>query len=136
MNDFISSALGAGAATSIVGILLGKWLDQRFTLAREKESRAEKRREESRAVAEILSVWVRSSYMGKPTNEDLWKLQSVYWENILGLDGALLDVLCPRLANAPDAASTNEVVVQARRILLGLDKPDITAERLNTWPPQ
>jgi len=82
MENFFSglagAALGAGAATSIFGLLLGTWLVHRLTLAREAEARAsalrEKRREESRAVAEILSEWVRSSYTGRFTNEDRWKL--------------------------------------------------------------
>jgi len=59
----------------------------------------------------------------------------VYWKNILGLDRALIEVLFPRLANAPNAVSTNEVIVQARRILLGLDKADIPAASLNNWLP-
>lgn len=144
MESFFSSmagaALAAGATTSIFGLLLGTWLVHRLTLTREAETRAnalrEKRREDSRAVAEILSEWVRSSYTGQFTNEDRWKLQTVYWKNILGLDRALIDVLFPRLANAPNAVSPEEVIVQARRILLGLDKADIPADGLNHWLPE
>jgi hypothetical protein len=138
--SFVGAAIGAGAATTIAGIVLAAWLDDRLTQSRERQSRAsalaERRREESRAIADILAEWVRSSYTGKSTNEDHWRLQTVYWKNILGLDRALLGILLPRLANTPDAVTTNEVIVQARRVLLGLDQPDITAASLNNWPPE
>jgi hypothetical protein len=138
--SFIGAAVGAGAATTIAGIVLTAWLDHRLTQSRERQSRAsaaaEKRREESRAVADILAEWVRGSYTGESTNEDRWRLQTVYWRNILGLDRALLDVVLPRLANAPDAVTTNQVIVEARRVLLGLEQPDIEAASLNNWLPQ
>jgi hypothetical protein len=40
------------------------------------------------------------------------------------------------LANTPGAASTNELIVQARKVLLKLGTPDISAEQLNNWLPQ
>jgi hypothetical protein len=137
---FLSGFGGSAVATGILGILLKSWIDHRLTTARDAAAREgavrEKRREESRAVAEILSEWVRSSYTGQLTNEDRWKLQTVYWKNILGLDRAIIEVLFPRLANLPDAPSTDEVIVQARRILLGLDKADVPATGLNHWLPE
>lgn len=86
--------------------------------------------------AEILGEWVRSNYNGKTTNEDLWKLQTTYWKNVMLLDRELLLVLLPALGHAPGAASANEIIVQARRVLLGLSKPDIPAAGLNYWPPK
>ena len=68
-------------------------------------------------------------------NEDRWRLQTIYWKNILGLDKRLIDLLFSRLANDPYAVGTNEMIVQARKILLGLDKPDILAKELNNWLP-
>jgi hypothetical protein len=137
---FLSALGGSAVGTGILGVFLKSWLDYKLTVARDAEARAsdlrEKRREESRAVAEILSEWIRSKYTGEFTNMDRWKLQTVYWRNILGLDHALIEVLFPRLANSPKAVSTNEVIIQARRILLGLDKPDVPAGGLNVWPPE
>ena|SRR5947208_16993898 len=95
----------------------------------------EKRREETRAVAEILAEWIRPAYMGQPSNEDLWRIQTTYWKNILGLDRELIEILFPRLANVPGAVDTNEIIVQARRIVLGLSKADLNAADLNNWRP-
>jgi len=56
---FFSGFGGSAVGTGILGILLKSWLDHRLTAARDAEAKAdeqrEKRREESRAVAEILS---------------------------------------------------------------------------------
>lgn len=138
-NAFLSGLAGAAVSMGILGVLLGALLNHSFTKAREAEARAvetrEKRREESRAVAEILAEWTRSSYTGHFTNEDRWKLQAVYWRNILGLDHGLIELLRPRLANVPGSASTNELIVEARKTLLGLSAPDIAADSLNTWLP-
>ena len=94
MTTFFSALAGSAISTGILGILIGAWIDHRFTLVREAETRAaaarEKRREESRAVAEILAEWIRSAYMGQPSNEDLWRMQTTYWKNILGLDRELI----------------------------------------------
>ena len=86
-------------------------------------ARRQKRREASAAVVEILAEWSsHSSYLGREqTNEERWKLQITYWRNILLLDKALIGLLLPRLANAPNAADTNELIVQARKILLELN---------------
>ena len=138
--DWIAFASGFGGAalgTGILGVLLQTWLEHRLTTVRDIEAREiarkDKQREESRAVAEILSEWVRSTYTGKFENEDRWRMQSTYWKNILGLDPKLIALLFPRLANAPGAVGTNELIVQARKILLGLDSPDIKMEDLNNW---
>ena len=125
--------------TGVLGILLKAWLDHRLTVIRDAEKRAhdvrEKRREESRAVAEILSEWLRSAYTGSFTNEDRWKLQTVYWKNVLGLDRALIELLLPRLANKPGAVSNNKLIVEARRLLLDLEEADLSENGLNTWLP-
>jgi hypothetical protein len=52
------------------------------------------------------------------------------------LDKELLDALLPALAKKPGAASTNEIIIQTRKVLLGLSKPDIDADQLNNWMPQ
>jgi hypothetical protein len=133
LSGFGGAALGAG----ILGVLLESWLDHRFSRVREIEAREiqrkEKQRDESRAVAEILSEWVRSTYTGKFENEDRWRMQTTYWKNILGLDPKLIRLLFPRLANAPGAVPTNELIVQARKMLLNLQEVDIKYDELNNW---
>jgi hypothetical protein len=137
---FLSALTGAGFGSAFAGVLLKIWLEHRLTIARAEEQEQrhllQKRREASTAVADILAEWVRSTYTGEFKDEDRWRLQSVYWKNILWLDKELLDVLLPALARQSGAATTNEIVVQARRVLLGLSKPDISADQLNTWMPQ
>ena len=100
-TSFLSALGGTAVGAGILGIFLKAFLDHRLALALRASDLMEKRREESRAVAEILSEWVRGSYTGNFTNEDRWKLQTVYWKNILGLDHSLIEVLFPRLANSP-----------------------------------
>lgn len=137
---FISGLIGASLGSSLVGILLKTWLDHRFTIerteAQEERQLLQKRRESSGAVADILAEWVRSTYTGELSNEDRWRLQTTYWKNILWLDKKLLDVLLPALAHQPGAASVSEIVVQTRKVLLGLPTPDISANQLNNWVPQ
>ena len=136
---FFSAMGGAAVSTGIFGILLGAWVNHRLTKSREADMRAsalrEKQREESRAVAEILAEWIRPVYAGDFSNEDRWKIQATYWKNILGLDKRLITLLFPLLANAEGNSGTNEMIVQARRLLLDLREPDIEASDLNNWLP-
>jgi hypothetical protein len=141
---FLSGIAGTAVGAGVFGVLLNTLLLHRLTKARDAESRAfelrEKRQEESRAVVEILSEWVRPRYTGEiesgeVSNDTLWKMQTTYWRNIMGLDPHLIKLLFPRLANEKDAVSVHELIVQARGILLGLAEPDLEADDLNRWPP-
>ena len=87
-------------------------------------------------MVDILAEWVRDAYTGNPHNEYLWRVQTTYWKNILLLDKRLLDMLIPKLANVPDAPTAEEIIVQARKILLNLSEPDISANQLNRWWPE
>jgi hypothetical protein len=71
-----------------------------------------------------------------PTNEEKRQLQATYRENICCLIKELINLLFPRLANAKDAVSTNELIVQARKYLLHQAEPDIKASDLNNWTPE
>jgi hypothetical protein len=138
-NAFASGVLGAGIGSSVVGILFKTYLDHRLAVERaqreELRRRQEKQREASVAVADILAEWVRSSYLGASSNEDRWRLQVAYWKGILSLDKRLIDLLLPALARRPGSAGTNELIVQARRILLDLEQADVQALQLNNWLP-
>ena len=138
-SSFLSGLIGAGFGSTFVGILLNLWLDHRLNIERkklfDKIDFEQKRRESSKAVVDILSEWIHSKYMGNSSDEERWKLQKTYWENILLLDKDLLELLTLRLANAPEAVETNELIVQVRKILLQLKQPDIRPEQLNTWKP-
>jgi len=137
---FVSALVGAGFGSTLVGVLLKTWLDHRLSierarLAKERELQF-KRREASTAVADILAEWTRPTYTGEFSNEDRWRLQTTYWKNILWLDKELLDLLLPALKNEPGAPGSHELIVQARKVLLGLSEPDISADQLNTWKPE
>lgn len=116
--------------------LAAMWLGNKYTKAAEKRQKENLRREKSVLIADILSEWVWSTYRGESTNKDLWRIQSTYWKSILWLDKELLDLLIPRLANSPNALSVDEILVQTRRFLLGLDEPDLQANQLNHWSPK
>ena len=138
-SSFLSGLIGAGFGSTFVGILLNLWLDHRLNIERkmlfDKMEFEQKRRESSKAVVDILSEWIHPNYMGSSSNEERWKLQKTYWENILLLDKDLFELLSSRLANAPEAVDTNELIVQVRKVLLKLKQPDIRSEQLNTWMP-
>ena len=123
----------------VVGVLLKSWLGYRFSIKgaklAEKRELKRKRREASTAIVDILVEWTRSTYVGKFSNEDRWRLQKIYWKNILLLDKKLVGLLGRALAKEPDAPSSNELIVQARKVLLKLSEPDIRADKLNTWFP-
>lgn len=130
--DWISSIVTSAVFAVIVGSILNYRLTQ---LAKQQEYRfieLDKRREASKSVVDILSKWVQNEYKGKD-NEYLWELQTIYWKNILLLDPKLLEMLIPRLENAPNAPTADEIIIQARKILLDLEKPDVS--KLNHWLP-
>ena len=78
----------------------------------------EKRREENRAVAELLAEWVRPKYASHYSNDDRWtNADHVLEENILTLDKRSLTLLLPLLANAQGNVGTNELIVQTRKVL-------------------
>jgi hypothetical protein len=130
----MAGLLGAGIGGSLVTL----YLDHRLSVERQKfqehRQKLQKQREASAAVVEILAEWLRTTYLGTDFDgEARWRLQTTYWRNILLLDKELLDLLAPRLANAPGAVDTNELIVQVRRVLLDLKEPDITSATLNVW---
>ena len=123
--SFASSAAGAIVGTIPVGVIATKYLEHNLVLR-------QKRRDANAAVIEILAKWVRPSYLGRPmTEEERWDLQTTYWKNILLLDKEIIAILFPRLANAPNAVGTNDVIVEVRKILLKQKRADITGKDLN-----
>lgn len=125
-QDTIAAFLGAGIVTAIFGY----WFEER----RRKEIKKE---EAIEAVSELLAEWIRSNYISDVSeNEARWRLQSIYWKTVLRLDKEILDVLIPRLANKEDAVSTNEIIVEVRKVLLDLKNSDIKARDLNSWLPK
>ena len=128
LSSGIGALIGSGIGALIgapLGIVLKSTVEHLLNIHRDslaqKRLTRQKRRDETAAIVEILSEWVRPGYVGAEFNgEAKWKLQTTYWRNILLLDKKLLELLLPRLANTPDAVDTNELIVQARRVLLGL----------------
>ena len=139
-SSFLSALIGAGFGSTFVGIILKLWLNYRLNIEQkklfDKMDFERKRRESSKAVVEILSEWIHSKYLNSSCDEGRWKLQKTYWENILLIDKELLELLSSRLANAPGAATVNEIIVEVRKILLELNKPDIDPKQLNLWLPK
>ncbi len=131
VSNFFNSELASAVVVSVVALYLG----DKFSKNAERRQEQIRRREKSAAIVDILAEWVYSSYTGN-SNEKRWKLQTTYWKHILWLDKELLDLLLPTLAYKPGAAvSTNEIIVQARKIVLGLSEQDISADQLNNWLP-
>jgi hypothetical protein len=133
--------VGIGLISGAVGGILVSLVDSYLATRREKraESREQGRkvREASAAVVDLLSEWVRPTYVrddGKATNEDLWTMQRECWRTLIWLDERLVKLLVSRLANSPDAVDTGQIVIQARKILLGLHKTELAS--VNHWPPK
>jgi hypothetical protein len=139
-TSFVWGIIGGSFASTLFGVVFTILLEHGFQIRAEKlaEERhlLRKQQEASIAVTEILKEWTRSTYTGEFSNKDRWNLQTIYWKSILWLDKDLLDVLLPSLAKAPGAAKTNELIVEARKVLLGLPETDIKAEQLNNWLPE
>lgn len=133
-TDTITSIFNSQVISALIIAFTAAWLGDRYAKLAEERLKQNKRREASAAVADILSEWIRSSYMGN-SNENRWLLQSSYWRNILLLDKDLLVMLIERLANKRDAPDYRDIIVQARKILLELPNQDINANELNNWPP-
>ncbi len=128
--ELLQNILGAFLGAGIIAAIFGYWFEER----RRKEIKKE---EAVEAVSELLAEWIRSGYISNVSeNEARWRLQSMYWKTVLRLDKKILDVLIPRLANKEDAVPTNEVIVEVRKALLNLKKPDIKASDLNNWLPK
>lgn len=132
--DTITSIFNSQVISALIIAFTAAWLGDRYAKLAEERLKQNKRREASAAVADILSEWIRSSYMGN-SNENRWLLQSSYWRNILLLDKELLVMLIERLANKRDSPDCREIIVQARKILLELPNQDINENELNNWPP-
>lgn len=134
------SSVFAGVGGGVFGSLLTIWVQHRLSIDRDKlaEERMamQKRREACSAVADILGEWVKPNYMGSETNVNRWHIQTTYWRNILSLDKDLVKLLLPRLANSPESAGVNEIIVEARRIVLNLKERDMQPSDLNNWPPE
>jgi len=80
--DTITSIFNSQAISALIIAFTAAWLGNRYAKLAEERLKQNKRREASAAVADILSEWIRSSYMGN-SNENRWLLQSSYWRNIL-----------------------------------------------------
>ena len=134
------SDVGIGLLSGVVGGALVGFVNSLLTTHREKlsEKREKRRRirEASEAVIDLLTEWLKPRYVredGKPTNEDLWRIQRECWRTLIWLDEKLVNLVVKRLANRPDALEIGQLVVEARKILLDLDETVLTA--VNHWPP-
>ncbi|HOI82400.1 MAG TPA: hypothetical protein PLK59_08945 [Synergistales bacterium] len=134
------SSVFAGVGGGVFGSLLTIWVQHRFNIARDKLAeeriKMQKTREASSAVADILGEWIKSKYMDSENNINRWHIQTTYWRNIMSLDKDLVKLLVKRFANLPESPEINEIIVEARRILLDLKEQDIKPSDLNTWPPE
>jgi len=130
------TGLIAGALGSLITILL----QHRFNITRDKLAeeriKMQKTREASSAVADILGEWIKSKCMDSENNINRWHIQTTYWRNIMSLDKDLVKLLVKRFANLPESPEINEIIVEARRILLDLKEQDIKPSDLNTWLPE
>ena len=106
--DTITSIFNSQVISALIIAFTAAWLGDRYAKLAEERLKQNKRREASAAVADILSEWIRSSYMGN-SNENRWLLQSSYWRNILLLDKDLLVMLIERLANKRDAPDCRDI---------------------------
>jgi len=131
---FVPSLIGAGLGTTFAGALLASWLNRKYYEYTEKKEKEKRRREASVAVAELLGEWIKPAYMGPSSNEDVWRLQTKYWENVLRLDKDLVELLAAVFQNKLGGPGSKDAIVEARKVLHGYSKPDIKADQLIHWP--
>ena len=132
----VIAGFGIGA---LVSSLFTMWIQYHLDIRRDKfleeRIRLQKSREACAAVAEILGEWVKPAYMVIDQNDARWQIQTTYWRNILSLDKRLVKLLIPLLAHGPEAVSVNAIIVEARKVVLGLEETDLKPDELNTWLP-
>jgi hypothetical protein len=137
-RDLATGFFGGGFVVAITQILLSHRLSIRQDKAAEKRHKQQRIRESSVAVAEVIGEWVRPSHTrdgGRPTGEDLWRIQTTYWRAMLWLDEELLKKLAELMAGAYGGPTTNQMLVEARRALLGAENTQIQSEETPTWLP-
>ena len=136
-KDVLMGLLGGGLVATLFQVYLNHRFSQRRERAAENREQERRIREASAAVANLIGTWVRPSYFrkdGHATNEDRWEIQTAYWEAIMWLDEDLLRKVIQLLARQ-NGQTTNQVIVEARRVLLGNAKTTLSANELNNWLP-
>lgn len=138
--DFLVNATAGGLGAAAAGAIFMKAYESRLAIEveklREAREQAQKQRDASAAAVDIISAWVKPTYLGRNlTNEERWELQTNYWKNILLLDVNLAKILFSVLGKSDDNPGTNELIVRVRQHMLGLEEPDISAGQLNNWKP-
>ena len=115
----------AGGLLAILGSYLSGKFQYRYRI-----------REANIALAEFLGEWVRPTYVrvrGKPTNEDLWRIQAAYWKSIPWLGDKLVREAIKTLAGVQGAVSANALIAEIRKVLVGNSK--LKGTELNMWEP-
>jgi hypothetical protein len=84
-------------------------------------------RDQAARVAELLAL-VRSA-----TSADIAKANQLAWELSLWLPAETVRRLAEHLTKAPNQSDHRPTLIEARRILLNLEKPDLTEKEIVTF---
>ncbi len=135
----ISAFLASGLTATIVGLLAKAWLDARLKASIEHEYKKQfelyqrqlDQHQKVELVADLLGELLATPYGETVTREQRTKLNKLSFQASLWLPGELAIELSKRLQNQPDAKSPFEIMLIARRLLIG--DTSIGVQHVTIW---
>ena len=129
-RDYLLLTILIAVVSSVVQLFFKSWLEEsikdRFAKELENYKRDLARRDQAAKVAELLAT----VQTGKV--DDIAKANQLSWEMSLWLPPELAKSLARVLARAPGADST-KLLLEVRKVLLGLKEADITENDIATF---
>ncbi len=142
MWEAIVAALLSSAITiTVVGLLGKSWLEARLKASIDHEykkqfeifTRELNRKEKVELVAELVAEYMKTPYGEKLDREQRLLLNKLSFKANLWLPGELAKELGKRLQNKKDAKSPFELILVARKLLIG--EEGITQDDITWWEP-
>ncbi|MGV8803493.1 MAG: hypothetical protein ACWA6Y_00855 [Polaromonas sp.] len=135
----ITAVLTSGLAATIVAILAKAWIEARLKASIEHEYKKQfelfqrqlDQHEKVELVAELLGELLATPYGETVSREQRTKLNKLSFQSSLWLPGELAIELSKRLQNQPDAKTPFEIMLIARRLLIG--DSSIGVEHVTIW---
>lgn len=142
MLEIISSSILASLSTAMIFGFLGRtWIEARLKASIEHEYKKQfelfqrelDQKQKVELVAELLAEWIKIPYGEVIPREQRSLLNKLSFQASLWLPSELAIELGKRLQNKQDAKSPFELILIARRLLIG--DTSITVEDVTWWEP-
>ena len=139
LQTILSAILASGIATAILAFLLKSWIEAKLKSAVEHEYQKQleifrrnlNRKEKVELVAELLAEYMKTPYGEVMSREQRFILNRLSLEASIWLPSDLAIEVSKRLQNKPDAKSPFDLVLLARKELLGDES--LTGAHVTIW---